>query len=184
MEHLPCVRQEVYPRQSTQSREPLRVAVFCRGCPPEERTPATMRRCGKVGFGATVQAAAGFLASGLRCPATLHLPLHHLQATHHGRRRCRRGRLWRRPRACRHSVTPTQLGHSIQQLKERTRELAMQHKATANDVRDTGRRQSRLKKRTRLLTDEDLHQVLRMRGAPPPTEAPVPPSAEEAAPPP
>ncbi len=79
---------------------------------------------------------------------------------------------------------PAQLGHQIQQLKERKKELVRQRKTIAKDLRNAERRQSRLKKRTRLLTDADLHQVLRMRGAPPPTEAPVPPSAEEAAPPP
>ena len=79
---------------------------------------------------------------------------------------------------------PTQLGHQIQQLKERKKELVMQRKAIAKDLRNAERRQTRLKKRTRLLTDEDLHQVLRMRGAPPPAAAPVSPSVEEAVPPP
>ena len=77
-----------------------------------------------------------------------------------------------------------QLGHQIQQLKERNKELVKQRKDISRDLRNAERRQSRLKKRTRLLTDEDLHQVLRMRGAPPPAEAPSSPSTEEAAPPP
>ena len=55
------------------------------------------------------------------------------------------------------------LSEQIQLLKESQNEMKARRAALARDLRNTERRKSRLRKRARMLTDEDLLQVLMLR---------------------
>lgn len=48
-------------------------------------------------------------------------------------------------------------------MKKEQAELRAQKKAVAKELRNASKRASRLKKRARVLTDDDLLEVLRMR---------------------